>query len=171
MAPQVVILGVGNVLMSDEGLGVHAVMALEQAYDFPPTVRCVDGGTSTQELLGDLEDLDHLIIVDAVNFNAAPGAMIRLEGAQVPQAFTTKFSPHQVGISDLLAMLTFSGHAPKRVVLLGVQPAVLQLGMTLSPIVAPRVGELCALVLAELSQLGLAAKAGHGRPIAPWVLA
>lgn len=155
MALQVVILGVGNVLMSDEGLGVHAVMALEQGYDFAPNVRCVDGGTSTQELLGDLEDLDQLIVLDAVNSHSPPGTMVRLEGAEVPQAFTTKFSPHQVGIADLLAMLTFTGHAPKRVLVLGVEPAVLQLGMTLSPVVAARIPELCTQVLAELGKLGL----------------
>jgi len=151
----VVILGVGNLLMSDEGVGVHAVNALEQKYSFPEGVRCVDGGTSTQELLGDLEDLDHLIVLDAVAAGASPATMIRLEGAAVPSAFTTKLSPHQVGIADLLAMLTFIGHAPKRVVVLGVEPAVLSLGMELSPEVAARVPELCAQVVEELSGLGL----------------
>ncbi|MDP1827778.1 MAG: HyaD/HybD family hydrogenase maturation endopeptidase [Archangium sp.] len=152
---QVVVLGVGNLLMTDEGVGVHAVNALERDWVFPEGVRCVDGGTSTQELLGDLEDLDQLIVLDAVTSASAPGTLIRLEGAQVPQAFTTKFSPHQVGIADLLAMLTFSGHAPKRVLVFGVEPAVLKLGMELSPVVAGRVPELCAQVIAELRQLGL----------------
>lgn len=151
----VVVLGVGNLLMSDEGVGVHTIMALEEGYDFPEGVRCVDGGTSTQELLGDLEDLDHLFVIDAVTSGSAPASMIRLEGDAVPHAFTTKFSPHQVGIADLLAMLTFTGHAPKRVVVLGVEPAVLELGMELSPKVAARVPELCAQVLAELGALGL----------------
>lgn len=152
---KVVVLGVGNLLMSDEGVGVHAVAALERDWVLPGEVRCVDGGTSTQELLGDLEDLDHLIVLDAVSSASAPGAMIRLEGAQVPQAFTTKFSPHQVGIADLLAMLTFTGHAPKRVLVLGVEPAVLKLGMELSEGVAARVPALCEQVVAELRQLGL----------------
>jgi hydrogenase maturation protease len=155
-AQKVVILGVGNLLMCDEGLGVHAVMALEEGYDFPDSVRCVDGGTSTQELLGDLEDLDHLIVLDAVASGSEPASMIRLEGASVPAAFTTKLSPHQIGISDLLAMLKFTGHAPKRVLLLGVEPALLTLGMELSPKVAARVPELCAQVLEELGKLGLA---------------
>jgi hydrogenase maturation protease len=151
----IVILGVGNLLMSDEGVGVHAITALEQNYTFPEGVRCVDGGTSTQELLGDLEDLDHLIVIDAVASGSPPASMIRLEGADVPHAFTTKLSPHQIGIADLLAMLTFTGHAPRRVVLLGVEPAVLRLGMSLSPGVAARVPELCAEVVAELVGLGL----------------
>lgn len=160
-AQKVVILGVGNFLMRDEGLGVHAVMALEQGYDFPESVRCVDGGTSTQELLGDLEDLDHLIVLDAVASGSEPASLIRLEGDSVPHAFTTKFSPHQIGIADLLALLTFTGHAPKRVLLLGIEPAILELGMVLSPKVAARVPELCAQVVAELGRLGLAPTAVH----------
>ena len=126
--PNVVILGVGNVLMSDEGVGVHTVTALEQGWDFPEGVRCVDGGTSTNELLGDLEDLDHLIVIDAVAAGLEPGGMVRLEGAAVPAAFTTKLSPHQVGIADLLATLTFMGRAPKHVLLLGVEPKRLSEG-------------------------------------------
>lgn len=153
----VVVLGVGNVLMSDEGVGVHAVTALETGYALPEGVRCVDGGTSTHELLGDLEDLDHLIVLDAVSAGLAPGAMIRLEGAEVPSAFTTKLSPHQVGIADLLATLTFIGRAPKHVVLFGVEPVRLTLDMSLSEVVAARVPELCARVVDELSSLGLGA--------------
>lgn len=153
----VVVLGVGNVLMSDEGVGVHAVTALETGYALPEGVRCVDGGTSTHELLGDLEDLDHLIVIDAVSAGLAPGAMIRLEGAEVPSAFTTKLSPHQVGIADLLATLTFIGRAPKHVVLFGVEPVRLTLDMSLSEVVAARVPELCERVVGELSSLGLGA--------------
>jgi hydrogenase maturation protease len=155
-ALQVVILGVGNLLMGDEGVGVHAVTALEKDFVFPENVRCVDGGTSTNELLGDLEYLDHLIVLDAVAAGLEPGALLRLEGDAVPRAFTTKLSPHQVGISDLLATLTFMGRAPKKVVLLGVEPVSLTLDLALSPTVAARVPELVAQVLAELGKLGLA---------------
>ncbi|MFZ5446267.1 MAG: HyaD/HybD family hydrogenase maturation endopeptidase [Myxococcota bacterium] len=155
MSPSVVVLGVGNVLMSDEGVGVHAVTSLEQRYDFPEGVRCVDGGTSTQELLGDLEGLDHLIVIDAVSAGAEPGALVRLDGEAVPKAFTTKLSPHQVGISDLLATLTLIGRAPKNVVLFGVEPERLTLDLSLSPRIAARVPELCAQVVAELERLGV----------------
>lgn len=154
-APAVCILGVGNVLMSDEGVGVHAVVELEKAFEFPENVRVLDGGTSTNELLGDLENLDHLIVLDAVNAGKEPGAMVHLEGDAVPRAFTTKLSPHQVGISDLLATLTFLGRAPKHVVLFGVQPERLSLDLTLSDTVARRVPELCQQVLGELDRLGV----------------
>ncbi len=143
--------------MSDEGVGVHAVNAFEKDWVVPEAVRCVDGGTSTQELLGDLEDLDYLIVLDAVASGAAPASLVRLEGAAVPAAFTTKLSPHQIGIADLLATLTFVGRAPKRVLLLGVEPAVLTLDLELSPSVAARVPELCAQVVEALSQVGIIA--------------
>lgn len=157
-AARIVVLGVGNVLMCDEGVGVHAVNALEAGWTFPEGVRLVDGGTSTQELLGDLEDLDHLLVLDAVSAGVAPASLVRLDGDEVPAVFTTKFSPHQVGIADLLATLKFVGRAPKRVVVFGVEPARLTLDLTLSPEVQARVPELCAQVLAELAALGMPAQ-------------
>ncbi len=162
---QVVILGVGNLLMCDEGVGVHAVTALEKELDFPENVRCVDGGTSTHELRGDLEDLDHLIVIDAVLSGAAPGSLVRLEGAAVPAQFTTKLSPHQVGISDLLATLKFMGREPKNVLLLGVEPVRMSLDMELSPEVAARVPELCAQVMAELARLGVTPTMRSGKSL------
>jgi hydrogenase maturation protease len=167
MTPQIVILGVGNLLMGDEGVGVHALVALEKQYDFPPNVRCVDGGTSTQELLGDLEHLDHLIVLDALTSGAAPASVVRLEGAAVPSAFTTKFSPHQIGIADLLATLTFLGRAPKHVVLFGVEPVVMELDLTLSPKVAARVPELCGAVVQELRGLGVHTELKSAHPQHP----
>lgn len=152
----VVVLGVGNVLMSDEGVGVHAVAELERRWTFPDDVRLVDGGTSSQELLGELEDLDHLIVIDAVSAGREPAALVRLEGDAVPSAFTTKLSPHQVGISDLLATLKLLGRAPKRVVLFGVEPARLTLDLSLSPEVAARVPDVCNEVVGELGRLGSA---------------
>lgn len=155
-APNIVVLGVGNVLMTDEGVGVHAVTALEKGWTLPAGVRCVDGGTSTNELLGDLENLDQLIVLDAVRAGQAPGTVVRLEGNEVPKAFTVRFSPHQVGISDLLATLTLVGRAPREVLLFGVEPEKLELGMELTPLVASRVPELCARVVDELGRRGLA---------------
>lgn len=154
-ALNIVVLGVGNVLMADEGVGVHAVTELEKKFKWPEHVRFVDGGTSTHELLGDLEDLDHLIVVDAVRAGKTPGSLVRLEGAAVPSAFTQKLSPHQTGISDLLATLTFIGRAPKQVVLWGVEPARLELDLTLSSEVTATMPALERGVLEELAKVGV----------------
>jgi hydrogenase maturation protease len=151
--PRVVVLGVGNTLMADEGVGVRCVDELEREGRLPAGVRAVDGGTSTHELLEDLENLDLLIILDAVASGRPPGTILRLEGAEIPSAFSNKLSPHQHGINDLLATLTLLGRSPKRVVLVGVEPERLSLSLDLSPLVASRLPEMKELVLRELSPI------------------
>ncbi|HEX8107341.1 MAG TPA: hydrogenase maturation protease, partial [Kofleriaceae bacterium] len=100
-----VVLGVGNVIMADEGVGVRCVERLEVTGALPAGATAIDGGTSTHELLGELEDLDLLVIVDAVASGGAPGSLVRLEGDRIPSAFSNRLSPHQHGINDLLATL------------------------------------------------------------------
>lgn len=147
-----VVLGVGNTLMADEGVGVRCVDELEREGHLPPWARPVDGGTSTHELLEDLENLDLLIILDAVASGSPPGTVLRLEGAEIPSAFSNKLSPHQHGINDLLATLTLLGRSPRRVVLVGVEPQRLSLSLDLSPLVASRLPEMKELVFRELGQ-------------------
>lgn len=155
---RVVVLGIGNVLMQDEGVGVHAVKALVQHYDLAENVEVVDGGTTGMELLPLLEGVDHLIVVDAIRVGQPPASVVRLEGAQVPAFFKTKLSPHQIGLSDVLAALAFKGSAPGHVVLIGVEPLQLSLGLELSPEVQARLGEVVNLVVAELATSGYPAK-------------
>lgn len=156
---RVVVLGIGNSLMSDEGVGVHALAALEQRYEFADDVDLVDGGTTGMELLPDLEDADHLIVVDAVRVGKPPASVVRMSDEEVPAFFKTKLSPHQIGLSDVLAALRFSGREPGRVVLIGVQPVSMDLNMSLTPEVAARLDEVIGLVVAELAAIGLAPKA------------
>jgi hydrogenase maturation protease len=146
-----VVLGVGNLVMSDEGLGVRCVERLQASGVLPPEVVIIDGGTSTNELLGDLEDLDLLVIVDAVAGGGAPGTLVRLEGDRIPAAFSNKLSPHQHGINDLLATLQFLGRAPRRVVVLGAVPGRLALGLELSPEIEAVLPALAAQVVEEVT--------------------
>ena len=146
-----VVLGVGNTIMRDEGVGVRCIELLLAEHALPEGVVAVDGGTSTHELLGDVEGVDLLVIVDAVVTGGPPGSLIRLEGDRIPSAFSNKMSPHQHGINDLLATLQLVGRAPGRVVLHGVMPAVMELGMDLSPEVEAALPELAARVLAEVA--------------------
>lgn len=155
-ATNVVILGAGNLLGGDEGVGVHALVALRKGYDFPQTVRWLDSATSTLDLVRELGEADELIVLDAVVTGSEPASLVVLEGAAVSAAFNARLLPHQVGIADLLATLEILSRLPKRLVLLGVEPAVLGLDLALSPRVAARVPELCAQVQAELATLGLA---------------
>ena len=144
-----VVLGVGNLILGDEGAGIRCVEWLE-THGLPDGVVAIDGGTSTHELLGDLENLDLLVIVDAVVTGSAPGTLVRLEGDRIPSAFSNKLSPHQHGINDLLANLMLLGRSPKRIVLFGITPMRIELGLELSPEVAAVIPELGARVLAEL---------------------
>lgn len=149
-----IVLGIGNVLLSDEGVGVHAVKALIEQYELGKDVEVVDGGTTGMELLPDLEGADHLVVIDAIRAGQSPASVVRLEGDQVPAFFKTKISPHQVGLSDVLAALAFKGHAPAHVVLIGVQPVTLTLGMQLSPEVNAQLDAVLNLVVAELAASG-----------------
>lgn len=152
----IVVLGVGNVLMTDEGIGIKCVEVLERDGLLPASVRIVDGGTSTHELLEDLENLDVLVIVDAVVSGKEPGSIVRLEGQDIPAAFSNKLSPHQHGINDLLATLRLLGRAPKTVILFGVEPERLALSMELSPRLQAVLPRLVARVVEEIASLGVA---------------
>ena len=151
-----VVLGIGNTILTDEGVGVRAVEVFQQRYRLPENVVAIDGGTSSMELLDDLSNLDLLVVLDTIVAGKPPGTVIRLAGDDVPVFFRRKLSPHQIGLSDVLASLEFLGTEPKDIVVLGVQPVSLELGMELSPAVAVRVPELVAMAAAEFAARGCA---------------
>ncbi|MDD2741726.1 MAG: HyaD/HybD family hydrogenase maturation endopeptidase [Rhodocyclaceae bacterium] len=156
---RIVVLGIGNILLSDEGVGVRVVEKLEAEYIVPPEVEIIDGGTCGMEMLDQLEDLDGLIVVDCVRHGQPPATPILLRGDQVPVFFKTKLSPHQISLSDVLASLELTDTAPKTTVIIGIQPASMSLGMELTPEVAARVPELLATTIAELKALGITVEA------------
>lgn len=151
-----VVLGVGNVILADEGVGVRVVEALERDYTVPEGVTVIDAGTSGMEMLEDMSDLDFLLVVDAIAAGKAPGELVQLRGDEVPVFFRRNLSPHGIGLSDVLAALEFLGAEPKETVILGVQPTSLDLSTELTPTIAARVPELVAQVVAELTRRGLA---------------
>jgi hydrogenase maturation protease len=151
-----VVLGVGNTILADEGVGVRVVEALERDYTVPEGVTVIDAGTSGMEMLEDMSDLDFLLVVDAIAAGKAPGELVQLRGDEVPVFFRRNLSPHGIGLSDVLASLEFLGAEPKETVILGVQPVSMELSTELTPTIAARVPELVAQVVAELSTRGLA---------------
>lgn len=155
---RIVVLGIGNILLTDEGVGVRVIEALEQAYELPPEVEVIDGGTCGMEMLEQLEDLDGLVVVDCVRCGQPPATPVLLKGDDVPVFFKTKLSPHQVSLSDVLASLEFTDRAPKSIAIVGMQPVSMALGMELSPAVAAKLPELLAMTLTELRLLGIEAK-------------
>jgi len=152
----ILVLGVGNLLLSDEGVGVRALDELERRFTIPPGVELLDGGTAGMELLGQLAGRSVLVILDAVNCGKPPGTLVRFADAEVPAVFRRKISPHQLGISDLLAAARLTGILPERLVLFGVQPKELGTGLELSREVGAVLEELTLMVALELEALGAA---------------
>ncbi|MEW6164863.1 MAG: HyaD/HybD family hydrogenase maturation endopeptidase [Pseudomonadota bacterium] len=150
-----VVLGVGNTIRADEGVGVRVVEALERDYVLPSGVSAIDAGTSSMEMLEDLSHLDFLLIVDAITAGKPPGTLVKLAGDEVPVFFRRNLSPHGIGLSDVLAALEFMGAEPKETVILGVQPVSLELSTELTPEVAACVPALVAQAVGELSARGL----------------
>ncbi|MBV6476870.1 MAG: HyaD/HybD family hydrogenase maturation endopeptidase [Rhodocyclaceae bacterium] len=150
-----VILGIGNTILSDEGVGVHAAERLRAAYELPEGVEVIDGGTAGMELLDPLSDVDLLLVLDAVKARRAPGTVILLTGDEVPVFFRAKLSPHQVSICDVLASLEFAGNPPRDLVLIGCEPLSLELGTELTPTVAEKVPEMISHAVAQLALRGI----------------
>ncbi|RME49945.1 MAG: hydrogenase maturation protease, partial [Caldilineae bacterium] len=142
-----------NILMQDEGVGVRAVEWL-QAHYVIPDVDMIDGGTMGLDLLHYLQGPEHLLILDAVEAGKPPGEIIALTGDAVPAFLGMKLSPHQIGVQELLATAQLMGYTPPEVVILGVQPARLKVGLELSPVVAAQVEPLARRALAQLAAWG-----------------
>jgi hydrogenase maturation protease len=152
---RILVLGIGNVLMNDDAAGVRVVQALAEKYSFPEEVTLLDGGTLGLGLLPDLEGVDRLLVVDAVETGAATGSLVRLSGADIPRTLATKVSPHQVALKDLLLVAELQGHAVAEMVLWGVQPGSIDMDIEMSPEVAAAVILLQDKVLQELATWGV----------------
>ena len=126
------ILGIGNILLSDEGIGVRAVQKLEQKPELTAFLDIVDGGTCGMELLDCIANRKYLIIIDAVLANKNAGEIIVLHNEKIPTFFSRKISPHQLGICDVLSALTLTEELPEHICLIGIQPESLESGIGLS---------------------------------------
>jgi hydrogenase maturation protease len=140
-----VVLGIGNSILSDDGVGVHAVTLLRDDPRLPAGTELVDGGTNGLALLPTIARAEALILVDAVDVGAPAGSVHVLRGADL-YADLLHLSVHQVGAADLLAAATLTGALPRHVVLVGVQPASLAPGTRLSAAVAAALPEAIGTV-------------------------
>jgi hydrogenase maturation protease len=150
----ILVLGIGNVLLTDEGIGVRALKELERRYTYPTNVELLDGGTAGIELLRHIRNRDYLIIIDAMKCGQEPGTVLRVEGDEVPAAFRTRISPHQLGLSDLLAAAMLTDELPANLVLYGVEPESIDIGLDLTETVEANVDKLVGAVADELRSLG-----------------
>jgi hydrogenase maturation protease len=155
LQPKTLVLGIGNTVMSDDGVGVKVVQRLQREYRFDDTVELLDGGTLGLDLLPKLEGIAQLIIVDAVETGMEPGTCVRLAGEELPIALETKVSPHQMGLKDLLSVAELMGHKPREMVLIGVQPGSIEMDTELTAEVESKVDILINNVLDELNKFGI----------------
>ncbi len=150
------VLGLGNVIQGDEALGGQVVARLQDdpgllaSLADPGAIDLVDGGTVGLGLVPYLVDLDGLVVVDAVDAAAAPGTVVDLDGAEI-LAHETVMGVHDLGAEELLGALLFMGRLPRRVRVVGIQPAAIALGTELSPPVAAAVPALVAAVVGHLA--------------------
>jgi hydrogenase maturation protease len=155
-----VIIGIGNIIRSDDGLGVHAVRRLRERHPLAHDVELIEGGTAGLLLLPCLAGARRAIIVDAISVGHPPGTLLRLTNGD--DAFSTGMTPHDVGLGDLLDAARLTDAWPDELVLHGVQPASTAMGTELSPLVAAALDPLVDAIHADLFEWG--ASAGEQDP-------
>ena len=158
----VLVLGVGNILLQDEGVGIRIADEVA-ALDLPPGIRAVDGGTLGLDLLPLIEDAAALVMVDAVDLRAEPGTVDVLRGDELRSALGGHVSPHQVGVGDLIEVARLAGTLPDRVALVAIQPGTIAVGLELTPAVEAAVPRAVELAVAEATtaRTDIAARAGN----------
>jgi hydrogenase maturation protease len=148
------VLGIGNLLLGDDGLGSLFAAAFARHYHVGTDLDVLDGGTVGLDLLDTVANRGLLLVVDAAHAGGRPGDVVHLEGPNVPHAFKHKLSTHEIMLDELLAVATLLDRSPKTVVLCGIEPAALDPHVGLSAPVATALPELEALVLRELARFG-----------------
>jgi hydrogenase maturation protease len=136
--------------MGDDGLGVALVEMLRSRWSEEPGLSFLDGGTWGMQLMPDLEEADRLLLLDVIRSGRPPGTLVRLDRDQLPRHLHHKLSPHQIDLGEVLALLELRGTFPEDAVAMGIEPARVELGEGLSPVVA---GAVPALIDAATEQL------------------
>ncbi|OGO31976.1 MAG: hypothetical protein A2Z29_05960 [Chloroflexi bacterium RBG_16_56_11] len=131
LPPRVVVIGVGNLLLKDEGIGIHAVKALQEI-DLPPDVRLIDGGTSP-DLIAYTRAGDKMIIIDAARAGGPPGTIYRFKPDDLAAGRGTLASAHEMGVEQNLSLMSLTGNRPADTVIIGIEPEKIEPGMELSP--------------------------------------
>jgi len=154
-SPDVVVMGLGNLLMQDEGVGIHALRSLQEQYQFEPDVQLIDGGTSGMDLLPYFRPDSYVLLIDAMNFSETPGEIGRVEGDDIMARLNTKMSVHHLGLSDLLSTVKLLDIEPADLVLIGVQPETIELFLGLSPKLEAVIPKIVQYAVEQLEKWGV----------------
>ena len=153
----IVLLGVGNLLLTDEGFGVHVVNQLREDYVFNPPITILDGGTMGMELLTYMRGMTKLLLVDAINGGDAPGTVYEFPHEEMNSYFTEAISVHEVGMQDILRIRTLQEDPLEDAVVIGVEPESLELGLDLSETTQVVVKDVKERILAVLASWNVTA--------------
>ena len=149
-----VVIGLGNPLMGDDGLGLAALEQLRDGWDIPAGVELVDGGTWGMNLLPVIEDAGRVLLIDAIEIGAAPGTEIVIPRERLPRYLATKISPHEVDLRDVLALAELRGTLPDFTTAIGLQPARVELSEEMSDVLRQGLDHLVATAVALLAEWG-----------------
>jgi hydrogenase maturation protease len=155
---EALVIGLGNPIMADDGLGIAALERLREGWTLPESVRLVDGGTWGMNLLPLVEEASELLLLDAIDRGGPVGELVVLEREQVPRFLGLKLSPHQIDLREVLALAELRGGLPAKLVAMGLQPARVEMFSGLSPGVECRMDQLLAAVIQRLERWGHVAK-------------
>jgi hydrogenase maturation protease len=150
MNNKITILGIGNTLFTDEGVGIHLLPILQEKFKNDLDIEIIEGLTDGMKLLGPVEDSENLIIIDAINAGKDPGTIISLQGDEIPAYFGVKMSIHQMGFQEVLLAAKLRERYPKRIAMFGVQPASLELGVQLTKTISEKLPGLAAAVINQV---------------------
>jgi hydrogenase maturation protease len=148
---KILILGVGNLILRDEGVGVHAVRELEKR-DLPAHVKVIDGGTYLMDLLNVIQEAERIIVIDALRGGGKPGTVYRVTPDDLMAETERTLSLHQVGLLEVLGMVRQLGGEPHAVII-GVEPKEISWGMELTPEVEAKLPRVIDAVFEELKGL------------------
>lgn len=146
----VTVLGVGNILLQDEGFGVRVIEEMTRRFSFPSDVQVLDGGTLGMELMRFIDGTEKLILIDAIAGGKNPGTLYEFKNEQVKAYFKEKVSAHELGIQDVLAVLEVIEKPIAEMVVLGIQPVSLDVSLDLTPLAASRIDPIIDKVVAQL---------------------
>ena len=155
---KIVVLGLGNLLFSDEGMGIHAIRRILREGGLPTEVDVVDGNTMGIELLNHVESATHLLIIDAVDISGKGGSLCTLKGKEIPMFQGVKISQHQQSFKEILGIALLRRRLPEHLALVGVQPVNLDWGTDLSAQVDAAMEEVLDFVWGQLAEWGVRLK-------------
>lgn len=152
---KILILGIGNILLSDEGLGVKVVKFLEEFFTFPKNVELVDGGVGGFFLIPYIEKAKKLLVIDAIRGGNVPGTFYKFKNEDIPLSMLEKLSLHELSFKDIISLINLKGNLPEEIIILGLEPKILEIGDRLSMEVKKNLRKLITEILIQLKDWGI----------------